>query len=114
MRTTASFLRLFFFFILAIVLMEWIYTGDEWAMFTQPIFWGIIGTAMLFAFAFEICVAALSSVLFKTLNKEQQASYLAKEALRKDNQFKWIRDAYKKSLGSKKIEEEHEIILDHN
>jgi len=114
MRTTASFLRLFLFFILAIILMEWVYTGDEWAMFTQPVFWGIIGTAMLFAIAFEVCVEALRSVLFKTLTEAQQTSYLAKEALRKDNRFKWIKDAYKKSLGSKKIEDEHEIILDHN
>lgn len=114
MRSTASLLRLFLFFILAIILMEWVYTGDEWAMFTQPIFWVIIATAMLFAMAFEICVEALRYVLFKTLNQEQQASYLAKEALRKENQFKWIQDAYTKSLGSKAIEEEHEIILDHD
>lgn len=115
MRTTASLLRLLFFFILAIVLIEWVFeTGEEWALFTQPIFWAIIGTAMLFAVAFEICIAALNSILFKTLNKEQQASYLSKEVIRKDNQFKWIRDTYKKLLGTKAIEEEHEIILDHN
>ncbi|WP_055436866.1 cbb3-type cytochrome c oxidase N-terminal domain-containing protein [Lacinutrix algicola] len=114
MRSTASLLRLLFFFILAIILMEWVYTGDEWAMFTQPIFWAIIGTAMLFAMAFEICVEGLRYVLFKTLNQEQQANYLAKEALRKKNQFKWIQDAYTKSLGSKSIEQEHEIILDHD
>ena len=114
MRTTASLLRLLFFFILAIILIEWVYPGDEWALFTQPIFWAIIGTAMLFAMAFEICVEALRYVLFKTLNIEQQTSYLSKEALRKENQFKWIRETYKKSLGTKALEEEHEIILDHD
>jgi len=115
MRTTASFLRLLFFFILAIILIEWAYnTRDEWAMFTQPIFWAIIGTAMLFAVAFELCVEALKSVLFNSLTTEQQASYIANETAAKDNQFKWIKSLYKKSLGGKEIEEEHEIILDHD
>lgn len=115
MRTTASFLRLLFFFIISITTIEWIYeTNEEWAMFTQPFFWVIIGTVMLFAFAFEICIEALKSILFRTLSIEQQDTYLKKEALRKDNQFKWFRDTYKKLLGSKAIEEEHEIILDHN
>ena len=115
MKTTASFLRLFLFFIIAIILIEWVYnTGDKWAMFTQPLFWAIIGTTMLFAVAFEICVEALRSVLFKTLTNEQQVTYLSKVTIKKDNQFKWISDTYKKSLGTKKIEEEHEIILDHD
>ncbi len=115
MKTTASFIRLSFFFTTAIILIEWVYeTGEEWAMFTQPIFWAIIGTTMLFAFAFEICIEALKSILFKTLTTKQQTRYLAKEAIRKNNEFKWIRETYKKLLGSKAIEEEGEIILDHD
>ncbi|WP_034059211.1 cbb3-type cytochrome c oxidase N-terminal domain-containing protein [Lacinutrix jangbogonensis] len=115
MKTTASFIRLLLFFIVALILIEWVYdTGDKWAMFTQPLFWGIIGTAMLFAVAFEICVEALKTVLFKTLTNDQQTSYLSKEALKKENQFKWISETYKKSLGTKEMEEEHEIILDHD
>ena len=59
MKTTASLLRLLLFFVLAIILIEWVYnTGEEWAMLTQPVFWAIIGTAMLFAIAFEICIEA--------------------------------------------------------
>lgn len=115
MKTTASLLRLLLFFVLAIILIEWVYnTGEEWAMLTQPVFWAIIGTAMLFAIAFEICIEALKTVLFKTLTEEQKATYLSQQAIKRENQFKWIRETYKKSLGTKRIEEEHEIILDHD
>lgn len=114
MRTTASFLRLLLFFVAALIIIEWVYPGDEWAMLTQPILWAIVSGLMLFAFAFEICIAALESVLFRTLTPEQQESYKAKRALQEENRFKWFRDTYKKALGSKAIEEEHDIILDHN
>lgn len=95
--------------------MEWVYETDkQWAMLSEPIYWAIIGTVMLFGMAFEICIEALRVILFKTLKPEQQLSYLAKEAYRKENQFKWVRETYKKMLGSKAIEEEKEIILDHD
>ena len=115
MKTNASYFRLILFFVFAIILLEWI-TGnpDEWAMTTMPMFWVIITTVMLFAVAFEICIEALKTILFNVLSKDQQSSYVKKEAIRNDKQFKWARDTYKKLLGSKPLEEEHEIILDHN
>ena len=95
--------------------MEWVYeTGAEWAMFTEPYFWGIVGILMLFAISFEVCLEALKTILFKTLTEEQQATYVANELKEKEGQFKWIKEKYKASLGSKSIEEEHEIVLDHN
>jgi len=115
MRSTASILRILAFSIISIVTLEWVYeTGAEWAMFTQPIFWLIVGSLIFFAIALEVCIGALDAVLFKTLSAEKQESYLAKQAVRKANQFKWFKDKYKALLGSKAVEEEHEIILDHN
>jgi cytochrome c oxidase cbb3-type subunit 3 len=114
MRTSASFLRLLLFFVCAVIIIEWVYPGEQWAMLTEPILWAIVSGLMLFAFAFEICIAALENVLFKTLTPEQQESYKAKRNLEKQNRFKWLKDNYKKALGSKALEEEHEIILDHN
>ncbi|MBQ0767881.1 MAG: c-type cytochrome [Bizionia sp.] len=100
---------------ISIILMEWVYETDkQWAMLSEPIYWIIIGTVLLFGMAFEICIEALRVILFKTLKPEQQLSYLAKDAHRKENQFKWFRETYKKMLGSKAIEEEKEIILDHD
>ena len=40
MRTTASFLRLLVFFIGALIIIEWVYPGDEWAMFYTTYFMG--------------------------------------------------------------------------
>ncbi|TYB74462.1 c-type cytochrome [Bizionia gelidisalsuginis] len=115
MRTTASLLRLFLLLIISIILMEWVYeTDQQWAMLTEPIYWIIIGTVMLFGMAFEICIEALRVILFKTLKPEQQASYLAKEVYRKENQFKWFRVTYLKMLGNDEDIEEKEIILDHD
>ena len=62
MRTTASFLRLLLFFVAGLIIIEWVYPGDEWAMLTQPILWAIVSGLMLFAAAFEICIAALESI----------------------------------------------------
>jgi len=115
MRTTASLLRLLLLLIISIILMEWVYDTDkQWAMLSEPIYWVIIGTVLLFGMAFEICIEALRVILFKTLKPEQQLSYLAKDAHRKENKMRWFKETYKKMLGSKAIEEEKEIILDHD
>lgn len=115
MKTTASYLRIIGLFVIITSLMEWVYeTGDEWAMLTEPSFWGIVGILMLFAISFEVCLEALKTILFKTLTPDQQATYVANELVEKENRFKWIKEKYKASLGSKAIEQEHEIVLDHN
>ena len=68
MRTTASLLRLLLLLIISIILMEWVYETDkQWAMLSEPIYWAIIGTVLLFGMAFEICIEALRVILFKTL-----------------------------------------------
>lgn len=76
--------------------------------------WLVYGIILLFYIAGEVCVEAIKNVLYRTLSPEAQARYDAQEAEAKENQFKWIKEKYKESLGSKGIEEEHEIILDHN
>lgn len=115
MKTTASYIRLSLLFVVAICLIEWVYDkGDDWAMFTEPLYWLIIGILMLFAVAFEICASALNSVLYRSLTEEQQQSYDAKQKASEENRFKWVTENYNKLLGQKSIESEHEIELDHN
>ncbi len=115
MKSTASFIRIIGFAILAFLLLNWIGTKGDTSIFVeQPWLWGVYGFLVLFHIAGEISAASLKAVLFKTLSEEKQKSYIANEQLRKENQFKWARRIYKKLLGSKAIEEEHEIILDHN
>lgn len=115
MRSTASFLRIIGFTILGYFFLDWTGTKGEISIFSeQPWLWAIFGIVILFYIAGEICVAALQGVLYKTLKPEAKKRYDEKAAFAKANQFKWIKEKYKASLGSKTIQEEHEIILDHN
>jgi cytochrome c oxidase cbb3-type subunit 3 len=67
---------------------------------------------LLILIAIEGIVAALERILLNSLTEAQKEAYLAKK--NKVPEFKWIKETYKKLLGSKPIEEEAEIILDHN
>lgn len=115
MRSTASFMRIIGFALLGYFFLDWIGTTGETSIFIeQPLIWVIYGFLVLFHIAGEISISAIQSILFRTLSKEKQESYLVNEASKKPNGFNWFGTAYKRLLGSKAIEEEHEIILDHN
>jgi cytochrome c oxidase cbb3-type subunit 3 len=115
MKTTASYFRIILFVIVSIGVIEYLYeTGSEWAMFTQPMFWLIVGCLLLFALAFEICIEALETVLAQSLEQNSKVNYLAKRKEEQERPFRKVNAFYKKMLGSKAIQEEHEIILDHN
>ncbi|WP_375238759.1 cbb3-type cytochrome c oxidase N-terminal domain-containing protein [Aurantibacter sp.] len=115
MKTTASYLRVILFTITSIGVIEYLYkTETEWAMFSQPMFWLIVGCLFLFALAFEVCIEALETVLAHSLEEDSKVNYLVKRKEEQERPFKKIKAFYKKMLGSKAIQEEHEIILDHN
>ncbi|WP_276168137.1 cbb3-type cytochrome c oxidase N-terminal domain-containing protein [Zobellia alginiliquefaciens] len=59
-----------------------------------------------------IITRAIETVMFQTLSKEGKERYLEKK--NKTFEWKWGERMYQKMLGSKPIEEESEIILDHN
>ncbi|WP_289038675.1 cbb3-type cytochrome c oxidase N-terminal domain-containing protein [uncultured Zobellia sp.] len=62
--------------------------------------------------AIAVITRAIENVMFQTLSKEGQERYLA--AKNKTFEWKWGQRIYQKMLGSKPIEKEGEIILDHN
>ncbi|WP_179344385.1 cbb3-type cytochrome c oxidase N-terminal domain-containing protein [Winogradskyella ursingii] len=112
---TAAILRILGFSICGYFFLNWIGTTGEASIFIeQPWLWAFLGFIILAYTAAEICVAALENVLYRTLKPEAQAKYDEKRAVEKANQFKWFKDTYKKLLGSKPIEQEGEIVLDHN
>ncbi|WP_340065897.1 cbb3-type cytochrome c oxidase N-terminal domain-containing protein [Ascidiimonas aurantiaca] len=115
MKTIASYLRILGFLLATFILMELtLDTGEQWAIEKYPVIWAVLGIVFLFISAIEVCIEAFKSVLFRSLSADAQERYLEADALRKDNQFVWIKRMYKKLAGGKAIEEEHEIILDHN
>lgn len=115
MRSTASFFRIIIFLFVAFVILEIVVdSGSQMAIIKYPII-SIAFAIIAFLYVLvEVCITALKSVLFRGLSPEAQERYLAAEAERKAKQFAGIKRLYKKMLGSKPIEEEHEIILDHN
>ncbi|HAT63781.1 MAG TPA: cytochrome C oxidase subunit III [Flavobacteriaceae bacterium] len=115
MKSLASYLRVIGFIIIAFLLLEFtIDSGEEMAVVKYPILWGILALVFLFAIAIELIAESLKSILYRGLSDEAKEKYLASEEKRKEAQFSGIKRVYKKLLGSKPIEQEGEIVLDHN
>ncbi len=115
MRSIASYFRILIFAGISLYFLNWIGTSGDVSIFiNQPWLWSIWGGLIFFHISCEICLAAISRVIYNSLNLEAKEKYDARIALKKANQFVWIKIYYKALLGSKNIEEESEIILDHN
>lgn len=115
MKTTASFLRVIGFMVLAFFLLEIsIDSADGWAILKYPIIWAVLGMVLFFAIALEIVVAALQRVLFTGLNDEAKQRFNTAAQLREHNRFGWYKRKYKDMLGAKPMAQEQEIVLDHN
>ena len=112
---TAAIVRILGFSIFGYFFLNWIGSEGETSVFVEQTWvWAFLGALMLFYIAFEVCLHAFEKIMYRTLSEERQAKYDADMALAKINQFKWFKDTYKKLLGSKPIEQEGEIVLDHN
>jgi cytochrome c oxidase cbb3-type subunit 3 len=115
MRTVASFIRVIGFMFLAFFLLEYIIdSGEQMAIVKYPIIWAVLIMLLVFTIAIEIVSETLKQILFRGLTPEAQERYLAKESEKAEKQFSWVKMTYKKLLGSRPLEEEAEIILDHN
>ncbi|MEZ4858182.1 MAG: cbb3-type cytochrome c oxidase N-terminal domain-containing protein [Flavobacteriaceae bacterium] len=115
MKSIASYLRVIAFMLIAFLLLEFtIDSGTQMAIEKYPIIWGVLAMLFLFAVAVEIIAESLKSILYRGLSEEAKEKFLASEKLRKEQQFSGIKKSYKKLLGSKPIEQEGEIVLDHN
>ena len=115
MKSLASYLRVIGFLVIAFLLLEFtIDSGDQMAIEKYPIIWGVLAMLLLFAIAVEMIAETLKSILYRGLSEEAQQKYLASEEKRKAQQFSGIKNLYKKLAGGKPIEQEGEIVLDHN
>jgi len=115
MKNTFSVLRISGLIALAIILAELtIETGDKSVLEVYPIFWLVLGVILFLAIAIEVSVAALDKTLYMSLKPDDRAAYDAAVALREKNRFAWFKETYDKLLDKKPIENEDEIILDHN
>lgn len=110
---TPWWIRIPFIFFLIFVLVEYfIDSGEKPAFLTYPIIQLFMLMVLLILIAIELIVKSVENVLFQTLSDEAKERYMSAQA--KSWEWKWAKRMYKKLLGSKPIEEEGEIILDHN
>eukprot|EP00746_Dinoflagellata_sp_MGD_P029597 gnl/MRDRNA2_/MRDRNA2_170087_c0_seq1.p1 gnl/MRDRNA2_/MRDRNA2_170087_c0~~gnl/MRDRNA2_/MRDRNA2_170087_c0_seq1.p1 ORF type:complete len:320 (+),score=6.88 gnl/MRDRNA2_/MRDRNA2_170087_c0_seq1:386-1345(+) len=115
MKSFASYLRVIGFMVIAFLLLEFtIDSGDQMAIVKYPIIWGVLAMLILFAVAVEVISESLRSILFRGLSPEARDKFIENEKVRKANQFAGIKRIYTNLKGSKPLEEEGEIVLDHN
>ena len=100
------------FFIIAGLVEYFVESGDQPAFMEKPVVMVFLILVLLILIAIEAITGAMENILFQSLDNDAKERYLAQQ-----NQFPiWnkIKTIYKNLLGSKPIEEEGEIILDHN
>lgn len=100
-------------FFLILGLMELLIdSGDKPAIIEYPILQIFMVFILFLMIIIQIILNAIENVMFQTLSDEAKARYLEDKG--KTWEWKWAKKTYKKLLGSKPIEAEQEIILDHN
>lgn len=88
-------------------------SGDKPAFLEHPIIMLFLILVLFILIAIEGIVGSIENILFQSLDQTAKDKYLASKA--KTPQFKALSNIYEKLKGKQKpIEEEHEIILDHN
>ena len=109
MKLIAPLLRVLIFAIIAFVLFELIAdVGDEMAFekypMIQTIFWGLVIVAIFI----EIVIGAIKSRVYNSLSDDAKERYIQME------NDSYLGRLYTKLLDSRSMEEEGEIVLDHN
>lgn len=100
------------FFIIVGLVEYFVDSGNQPAFMEQPVVLLFLLLVLLVIIAIEGIVASMDNILFQSLDEEGKARYLA--ARNKTPQLTKLKAWYEKLVGTKPIEEEGEIILDHN
>jgi cytochrome c oxidase cbb3-type subunit 3 len=101
-------------FLIIVGLVEYfVDSGDQLAFMEQPVIMLFLLLVLLILLAIEGIVGSMDNILYQSLDEEAKARYDAKRA-EPSKLVVWVKDTYVKLLGSKPIEDEGEIILDHN
>lgn len=100
------------FFIIWGLLEYFIDSGDKPAIIEYPITQFFLLMVLLILIAIEAILRSVENVMFQTLSEEAKERYL--EAKNKKMEWRWGKNIYKRLTRSRAIEQEGEIILDHN
>jgi cytochrome c oxidase cbb3-type subunit 3 len=112
-NSTPWWIRVPLLFFAIFALMEYfIDSGDQPAFIAYPMTQYFLLLVLLLLIAIELILKSIENIMYQTLSEEAKERYLASKA--RPWEWKWGNKMYQKLLGSRPIEEEGEIILDHN
>lgn len=112
-QSTPWWIRIPVLFFLIFGLTEYfIDSGDQPAFIAHPVVALFLVVVLVVLLAVEFTMRGIENVMFRTLDPAAQKRYLEKK--NKPWRWEWGLRIYRKLLGSRPIEEEGEIILDHN
>ncbi len=116
MRTTASYLRVIALVVIAIIGTEYFtdLPKGEYAIFEKPFALLFVFMVLIVAIAIEVTVAALHKILYLSLSEAKKEAFDKAEAEKSTYLSRKAEKIMQSMTKSKKIEEEHEIELDHN
>ena len=100
------------FFIIFGIVEYMIDSGEKPAFIEYPAVLLFLFLVLLILIAIEAIIGALENVMLHRMDEEAKARFLAEKE--KGYQFTWWKKLYAKLTDSKAIEDEGEIILDHN
>ncbi|MFD2550603.1 cbb3-type cytochrome c oxidase N-terminal domain-containing protein [Bizionia sediminis] len=101
------------FFLIAGLAEYFIDSGDKPAFMEQPLIMLFLLFVLVLLIGIESIIGSMDNILYQSLDEEAKARYNAQRA-EKPKFVVWLGTTYEKLLGSKPMEEEHDIILDHN
>lgn len=108
-----SWLRIPVLFFIIFGLTEYFVAGNKPAIIEHPIILLFLVFALVLMIAIEGIRESIENILYQTLPDDAKARYIIKKE--ETSKFIiWAKETYIKLLGSKPVEEEHEIVLDHN
>lgn len=97
------------FFIIFGLVEYFIDSGDQPAFVKYPAVVLFLLLVLLILVGIEAIIGALKNIMIQSLDEEAKAKFLAEK-----EQSNWFAQTYKKLAGAKPIEEEGDIILDHD
>jgi len=116
MRTTASYLRVIALVVIAIIGTEYFtdLPEGEYAIFEKPFAALFVFMVLIVAIAIEVTVAALHKILYLSLSEDKKEAFDKAQAKKSTYFSRKAEQIMQAMTKGKKIEEEHEIELDHN
>jgi cytochrome c oxidase cbb3-type subunit 3 len=101
------------FFIIVGIVEYTIDSGEKPAFIEEPMVLLFLVLVLLIIIAIEAIVSSINNVLYQSLDEEAKARYNTHKT-QVPKVVSWVSGMYERLVGGKPMEEEHEIILDHN